>query len=45
MDDLIFYKGDLGSMIANRRAVYVSKEIKNYCLPDPDFYLTEETDD
>ena len=40
MDDLIFYKGDLGSMIANQRAVFVPKEIKNSNFPDPDFFLT-----
>ena len=45
MDDLIFYKGVLGSMIANRRAVYVPKEIENACLFDPDFFLSQETDE
>jgi hypothetical protein len=40
MDDLIFFKGDLRKMIAERRAVYEPKEIKNYCLPDPDFFLS-----
>ncbi len=39
MDDLIFYQGSLRDMIANRRAVFVPKEIENACLFDPDFYL------
>ena len=45
MDDLIFFKGSLSSLIANRRAVYVPKEIENACLFDPDFFLSQETDD
>ena len=45
MDDLVFYKGDLGSIIAKQRAVFVPKEIKNSNLIDPDFFLTLETND
>jgi hypothetical protein len=45
LDDLIFYKGVLGSMIANQRAVFIPKAIKNSNLPEADFFLALETDD
>ena len=40
MDDLIFFKGDIRNMIAERRAVYEPKENNNSCLLEPDFYLS-----
>jgi hypothetical protein len=45
MDELIYFQGDIRNMIAERRAVFEPKEIKNSCPPDPDFLLREVIDD